>query len=268
MSAAGPPQGANRAPSGVGVHTTAAGSRQRDDTHGDEQPRIFDVSAIAFDLDGTLLDTIDDLAAAVNALLVELEHEPLPTAAIRTMVGKGMGNLVRRALAQARGVAPAAIDEATIDAALVRYQARYAAVLGRETRAYPGLHDGLARLKAMGFPLAIVTNKAARFVRPHLEQAGVAHHFGLIVGGDTLATRKPDAEPLLHVAAAFGIAPARLLMVGDSVNDVGAARAAGCPVVVLPYGYSEDSPVQNLEADAIVPTLTAVADRVRYVHDT
>ena len=230
--------------------------------------RIFEVSAIAFDLDGTLLDTIDDLAAAVNALLVELEHEPLPTPAIRTMVGKGMGNLVRRALAQARGVAPAAIDDATIDAALIRYQERYAAILGRETRAYPGMREGLARLKAMGLPLAIVTNKAARFVRPHLEHAGIAHYFGLVVGGDTLATRKPDPEPLLHVAAAFGVQPARLLMVGDSGNDVGAARAAGCPVVVLPYGYSEDLPVQNLEADAIVATLNAVADRVRYVHDT
>jgi phosphoglycolate phosphatase len=229
--------------------------------------RIFDVSAIAFDLDGTLLDTSDDLAAAVNGFLAELAHAPLPVSAIRAMVGKGMGNLVRRALAHARGVPPTAIDAATVDAALVRYQARYAAILGRETRPYPGMAEGLARLQAMGFPLAVVTNKAARFVRPHLEQARIAHYFGLIVGGDTLATRKPDAGPLLHVAAAFGIAPARLLMVGDSINDVAAARAAGCPVLVLPYGYSEDVPVQNLEADGIVPALTAVADRVRYVAD-
>lgn len=229
---------------------------------------IFEVSAVAFDLDGTLLDTIDDLASAVNGLLTEFGHEPLPTATIRTMVGKGMANLVRRALAQARHVAPESIDDATVNTALVDYQQRYAAVLGRGTRSYPGLAESLRRLKMMGFPLAVVTNKAARFVRPHLEQAHIAHYFGLIVGGDTLGKRKPDPAPLLHVASAFGIAPARLLMVGDSINDVAAARAAGCPVVVLPHGYSEGLPVQNLEADAIVPTLTAVADCIRYVHDT
>ena len=125
--------------------------------------------------------------------------------------------------------------------------------------------EGLRRLRAMGFPLAIVTNKTQRFVQPHLEHAGIADHFALVIGGDTLPTRKPAAGPLLHVAAAFGIAPARLLMVGDSVNDVEAARAAGCPVLVLPYGYNEGRPVQSLDADGIVPSLAAVADRVRRV---
>jgi phosphoglycolate phosphatase len=162
-------------------------------------------------------------------------------------------------------VAPAVIDDATLDAALARFQERYAAILGRETTPYPGMAEGLARLSAMGFPLAVVTNKAARFVEPHLVQANIAQHFALVVGGDTLPTRKPEAGPLLHVAAAFGIRPARLLMVGDSINDVAAARAAGCPVLVLPYGYNEGEPVQNLDADGIVPTLIAVADRVRYV---
>ena len=227
--------------------------------------RTFEVSAIAFDLDGTLLDTIHDLAAAVNALLVDEGYEPLPKDELRTMVGKGMANLVQRALARASGVPAAAIDDATLRAALARYQERYAAILGRETTPYPGIAEGLARLSAMGFALAIVTNKAARFVEPHLVHAGIAQYFALVVGGDTLPTRKPAAGPLLHVAAAFGVPPARLLMVGDSINDVAAARAAGCPVLVLPYGYNEGEPVQNLDADGIVPTLTAVADRVRYV---
>ncbi len=227
--------------------------------------KVFAVRAIAFDLDGTLLDTIHDLAAAVNALLAEEGYEPLAKDELRAMVGKGMANLVQRALARAGGVPPAAIDDATLRAALGRYQERYAAVLGRETRPYPGMAEGLARLAAMGFPLAVVTNKAARFVRPHLEHAGIAHLFALVVGGDTLPTRKPDAGPLLHVAAAFGIAPAQLLMVGDSINDVAAARAAGCPVLVLPYGYNEGEPVQNLDADGIVPSLAEVADRVRLV---
>jgi phosphoglycolate phosphatase len=227
--------------------------------------RTFEVSAIALDLDGTLLDTIHDLADAVNALLAEEGRGPLPQDAVRAMVGKGMANLVQRALALARGVAPEAIAEAEVRAVLPRYQAHYAAVLGRGTLAYPGIVEGLDRLSAMGFPLAIVTNKAARFVQPHLEHAGIAHHFALVIGGDTLPTRKPAAGPLLHVAAEFGIAPARLLMVGDSINDVAAARAAGCPVLVLPYGYNEGLPVHELEADGIVPSLAAVADCVRYV---
>jgi len=227
--------------------------------------RLFDVSAIAIDLDGTLLDTIHDLTAAINASLAELGHPPLPKETIRALVGKGMANLVRRSLALARGVSADAIGDGAVEDALARYQRHYAAILGRETRPYPGIGEGLDRLRSMGFRLAVVTNKATRFVQPHLAQAGIEHCFALVIGGDTLPTRKPAAGPLLHVAAAFGIPPARLLMVGDSVNDVQAARAAGCPVLVLPYGYNEGAPVQSLDADGIVSSLTAVVDRVRYV---
>lgn len=226
---------------------------------------VIAVRAIAFDLDGTLLDTIHDLASAVNALLEELGHAALPKAEIRDMVGKGMATLVRRALARATGVSPAAIEDGEVASALAAYQRHYAARLGRETKAFPGLTETLTRLRSMGFPLAIVTNKATRFVRPHLERAGIAGYFAQVVGGDDLPAKKPDPAPLLHVAAAFGIAPAQLLMVGDSGNDVAAARAAGCPVLVLPYGYSEGTPVQSLDADGIVPSLLAIPDRVRLI---
>ena len=230
-------------------------------------PRI-DVSAIAFDLDGTLLDTIHDLAAAVNALLAELGHPPLAQDVIGTMIGKGMANLVRRVLALATAVSPAAVDDSEVKDALVRYQAHYASRLGRETRAFPGMADGLARLCAMGVPLAIITNKATRFVRPHLAQAGIERFFAVVIGGDDLPTKKPDPGPLLHAAEVFGIPPCRLLMVGDSANDVAAARGAGCPVLVVPYGYREGMPVHELEADGIVASIHAVADRVRYVTPT
>jgi phosphoglycolate phosphatase len=232
------------------------------------EPRVFEVGAVAFDLDGTILDTIHDLAAAVNALFAELGYAPLPKATIRDLVGKGMPNLVRRALALANGVSPEAIEDAEVKDALGRYQEHYASQLGRETLPYPGAVEGLERLAAMGLPLAVVTNKATRFVAPHLEHAGIAHHFSLLIGGDSLPSRKPDPGPLLHVAAAFGVPPAQLLMVGDSVNDAQAARAAGCPVLILPYGYNEGTPVQALDADGIVPSLAAVADRVRPVPKT
>ncbi len=222
----------------------------------------FAVSAIAFDLDGTLLDTVHDLASAVNALLADLGHGPLPKGAIREMIGAGMPTLVRRALAGATRVAPEAIGEAELAAALVRYQAHYAASLGRETRVFPGMREGLERLTAKGFPLAVVTNKATRFVRPHLEHARILQFFAVIVGGDDLPAKKPDPAQLRHVAARFGVRCSRLLMVGDSGNDVAAARAAGCPVVVVPYGYNEGRPVQALEADGIVSSLAEVADLV------
>jgi phosphoglycolate phosphatase len=230
-------------------------------------PRI-DVGAIAFDLDGTLLDTIHDLAAAVNALLAELGYPPLAKDVVGALIGKGMANLVRRVLALATDVSPAAVDDGEVKDALLRYQAHYASRLGRETRLFPGMVEGLSRLAARGIPLAVITNKATRFVRPHLVQAGIERFFTAVIGGDDLPTKKPDPGPLLHAAALFGIPPRRLLMVGDSANDVEAARGAGCPVLVVPYGYREGMPVHDLKADGIVASVDAVADRVRFVAPT
>ena len=248
MNATKPSRGANCARTGAGAAV----------------PRI-DVGAIAFDLDGTLLDTVHELAAAVNALLAELGYPPLAKDVVGTMIGKGMANLVRRALALATNVSPAAVDEGEVKDAMLRYQAHYASRLGHETRLFPGMVEGLTRLSTMGIPLAVITNKATRFVRPHLVRAGIEHYFAVVIGGDDLPTKKPDPGPHLHAAAMFGIRPCRLLMVGDSANDALAARAAGCPVLLLPYGYSEGVPVQDLDVDGIVPTLETVADRVRYV---
>jgi phosphoglycolate phosphatase len=248
MNAAKPSRGGNCARTGAGTAV----------------PRI-DVGAIAFDLDGTLLDTVHELAAAVNALLAELGYAPLAKDVVGAMIGKGMANLVRRALALATDVSPAAVDDGEVKDAMLRYQAHYASRLGHETRLFPGMVEGLARLSTMGIPLAVITNKTTRFVRPHLVRAGIEHYFAVVIGGDDLPTKKPDPGPLLHAAAMFGIRPCRLLMVGDSANDVEAARGAGCPVLVVPYGYREGMPLQDLDADGIVASIHAVADRVRYV---
>ncbi len=221
---------------------------------------VFDVDAVAFDLDGTLLDTVHDLAAAVNLLLADLGHPPLHAVTVRDLVGKGMASLVRKAMLRSRGRAP---DDAELAVLLPRYQAHYENLLGHETEAFPGLLEMLARLKAEGFRLAVVTNKATRFVRPHLDKAGILGYFDAIVGGDDAHAKKPDPAPIVMAAQRLGVPVTHMLMVGDSVNDAQAARAAGCPVVLLPHGYNEGEPVHGLDCDGIVPSLAAVADCVR-----
>ena len=224
------------------------------------ESHVFAVDAVAFDLDGTLLDTVHDLAAAVNLLLGELGLSPLPVDAVRSMVGKGVADLLTRALTRARGAPPRDGEVADL---LPRYGEGYASILGRQTQLFPGVVAGLERMRDAGFALAVITNKASRFVQPHLTHAGIAGYFATVVGGDDAVAKKPDAAPLLLAAARLGVVAARMLMIGDSVNDVAAARAAGSPVLVVPYGYNEGAHVQTLAADGIVDSLDAVADRIR-----
>jgi len=210
------------------------------------------IRAAMIDLDGTLLDTIADLNVATNEMRVALNLAPLPEARVRAFIGKGLAKLVKRALTDDFDGEPDAALFARGDAV---FHACYAAVNGRHTTVYPGVREGLAALQAMGLPLACVTNKAVRYARPLLVQQGLADFFGLLVGGDTLPVRKPDPGPLLHACRHFGVAPAAMLMVGDSHNDVEAARAAGCPVFCVSYGYSEGVDVRTLGVDAIVDSL-------------
>ena len=223
--------------------------------------RVFAVDAVAFDLDGTLLDTVHDLAAAVNLMLVELHLAPLPVDAVRDFIGKGIENLIGKVLTRVRGTPP---REGEVIALLPLFQQCYASVLGRQTRLFPGVRIGLERLAADGFKLAVITNKTTRFVQPHLEHAGIAHYFEVVIGGNDAAAKKPHAAPLLLAAARMGVPAPRMLMVGDSANDVDAARAAGSPVLVVPYGYNEGMPVQTLAADGIVDSLDVIADWIKH----
>ena len=191
----------------------------------------FPVRAVAIDLDGTLLDTVHDLAVAVNLMLARLGLRAIAKDSVRNMVGRGLPDLIQRVLSHAGSRPP---DEAEQTRALAVYEDCYASVLGRETVAFPGVAEGLEQLASAGFGLACVTNKAARFTRMHLDKAGIAHYFSLVVSGDSLAAKKPDPLPLQHIARHFGVAPKRLLVLGDSANDTQAARAAGCPVLCVP----------------------------------
>jgi phosphoglycolate phosphatase len=214
------------------------------------------VKGVTLDLDGTLLDTIPDLAAATNCMLEELGRPPLDLELIRTFVGKGIPRLVERALA---GDIDGRADAELMARALPIYEKHYVALNGRHTTIYPGVREGLDQLRSRGLPLACVTNKSGRFTLPLLEHVGFAPYFESVVSGDTLPRKKPDPDPLLHACAALDIAPRDMLMIGDSLNDTQAARAAGCPVFCVTYGYNEGHDVRDLDTDAIVESLTEVA---------
>lgn len=219
-------------------------------------PLARGIAAVMIDLDGTLLDTVPDLAAAAKRMLAALGLPARTQDEIRSYIGKGIPNLVQRCLAASAGGARA---EALQAEALALYYEFYAEESGRRTAIYPGVLDGLAQFRALRLRLACVTNKAARFTVPLLEHMGLAPWFELVVSGDTLARKKPDPLQLVHICAAFALAPAKVLLIGDSVNDALAARAAGCPVLCVSYGYNEGGDVHNLDCDAIVSSLSEAA---------
>ena len=204
------------------------------------------------DLDGTLADTIPDLAEAANMMLRELDRPGLERELLRTFIGKGIPKLVERSLA---GSLEGSVPAALLARALPIYERCYAEVNGKHTVIFPGVSEGLRTLRAMQLPLACVTNKAERFTLALLEHLQLARCFEQVIAGDTLPQKKPDPQPLLHACRGFGIAPGDMLMIGDSVNDVEAARAAGCPVFCVSYGYNEGRDVRELDVDAIVASL-------------
>jgi phosphoglycolate phosphatase len=218
--------------------------------------RRFQVAAVIIDLDGTLLDTAPDLVAAANATLADFALPPLPAAQIVSYVGKGAEVLVHRALTgQIEGRAEAKL----FAAAYARFLLHYHEHNGHNSTPYPGVRDGLLAMRSKGLRLACVTNKPQAFTEPLLQSSGLAEFFEAVVSGDSLERRKPDPMQLLHVAQQFALTPAQVLAVGDSVNDALAARAAGMPVVAVPYGYNEGRPVAELDVDAIVSGLDVLS---------
>ena len=220
------------------------------------------ISAVALDLDGTLVDTAGDIAAAVDATLVALGHAPVGAATVRGFIGQGVAHLLRSALARSAGVEPASD---ALDRARAIFDQAYLAGLARQTTLYPGAGEGLAALHAGGFPLACVTNKPERFTLPLLRQLRLESYFALVVSGDTLPVKKPDPGQLLHVSARLGARPDRLLLVGDSIHDLHAARAAGCPMFCVTYGYTPDPAGLARQADGALSSLVDAVGRIARV---
>lgn len=208
--------------------------------------------AAIVDLDGTLVDTLGDFTAALDEMLQGLQLPQVPAATVARFIGKGSEHLIRETLAHVG--APAAL----YPQAWELYQHAYRGLNGRWARVYPGVEEGIARLRAAGLRLACLTNKPGEFARDLLAAKGLDGAFEVVFGGDAFERRKPDPLPLLRTCAALGTAPAATLMIGDSRNDAAAARAAGCPVVLVTYGYNHGEPVRRVEADAYLDSLEEI----------
>ena len=242
----------------------------------------FDVDAAIVDLDGTLVDTLDDFVLALNRMLADLplpyQDQQVDRATVARLLGKGSENLIKSVLSlaiQAQTATDkvallsscAAWPEAELDAAALEplfdqawpsYQHHYQAVNGQHATVYPGVEAALAYLKAQGLKLACLTNKPTAFAQALLKAKRLAHFFQFIFGGDAFERKKPDPLPLLKTCAALGTVPGRTLMIGDSSNDAQAARAAGCPVLLVSYGYNHGLPVRAVDADAFTDSLQSL----------
>jgi phosphoglycolate phosphatase len=214
--------------------------------------------AVLLDLDGTLLDTAPDIAAAANAMLAEQGLAPLPAATVRDFIGSGIPKLVERCL-QAAGLPLAC---ARLEPALRSFGLHYQRLNGAASRPFPGVVAALEHLRAAKLKLACVTNKAAAFTLPLLQKSGLAPLLDAVVTADQVGRRKPDPEPCLHACHTLGAAPGETTMVGDSANDAQAARAAGCRVLLVSYGYSEGRDLRTIDCDGIVATLGEAAERL------
>ncbi len=212
------------------------------------------IKSVTIDLDGTLLDTIPDLAAAANGMMRELGRHEFPVDVVASFVGRGIPTLVARCLPDVHG------DELAHAQSI--FKRHYAIENGRNSQLFPGVLDGLMAFRKAGLPMAVVTNKAAAFTEPLLAAMNLAPFFAFAVSGDTLPEKKPHPMPLTHACERFGVAPVENLHIGDSKHDAHAARAAGCPVFLVPYGYNEGQPVQAGDCDAIVTSLVEAAHRV------
>jgi phosphoglycolate phosphatase len=210
----------------------------------------FDAAIV--DLDGTLVDTLGDFTAALNAMLADLALPAVDAPVVEGMVGKGSEHLVRAVLCHLGA------PDALYDRAFDGYQRHYETFNGRHSTVYAGAAEGLRLLRDRGLRLACLTNKPGAFARSLLAAKGLDAFFEVVFGGDAFERKKPDPLPLLKTCEALRSTPSRTLMVGDSSNDARAARAAGCPVVLVTYGYNHGEPVREVDADGFLDTLAAL----------
>jgi phosphoglycolate phosphatase len=205
--------------------------------------------AVVFDLDGTLVDSAGEIAEALARTFAAFSLEPLARAEVETMIGRGVRVLLERALAKRPGHG---ID---VDDAVAAFETHYAQTVGRDATLFDGALEALQALSTRGIPLGVVTNKPRFFTLQLLAQLGIDHHFRCVIAGDDGITRKPAGDMLVEAARRLACAPRETLMLGDSENDVAAAREAGCPVWCVRHGYNEGRAPETLGADRLLDSL-------------
>jgi phosphoglycolate phosphatase len=223
---------------------------------------IQGIEAVIVDLDGTMVDTLGDFEVALNRMLADFSLPPVDRAFIEATVGKGSEHLIRSTLEFIRKrpvahIPPArsAIESVAYSDAWESYQKHYLACNGQASDVYPGVREGLTALQARGLKMACLTNKPLAFAKPLLKAKGLDGFFSQVFGGDSFERKKPDPLPLLKTCEALGSLPKRTLMVGDSSNDAQAAHAAGCPVVLMTYGYNHGQDIRATQAQAHVSSM-------------
>lgn len=218
----------------------------------------FNPKLVLIDLDGTLVDSVPDLAYAVDHMMMALEMPQHGEKKVRQWVGNGIEKLVKRALTDDMDAEP---EEALFEQGLHIFKGSYAECNGRHSQLYDGVQEGLDWLKNQGFTVACITNKAQQFTMPLLESLGVLDYFELVVSGDSLPKKKPDPMPLLHSAAHFSITPSKALMIGDSMTDVKAARNAEFGAVIcVTYGYNHGIDIREANPDSVIDSFTQLPE--------
>ena len=220
----------------------------------------FSPQMVLIDVDGTLVDSVPDLAFCVDEMMRQLQMPVRGEAAVRNWVGNGVERLVRRSLVGQLDGEP---DETLFNQAYPVFLELYAENTSKRSVLYSGVKEGLDYLKSLGLSLGCVTNKAEQFTLPLLQDLGIHDNFQIIICGDTLAKKKPDPMPLLHAASHFKVKPENALMIGDSMSDVKAARAAGFKIICMSYGYNHGEDIRDYNPDAVIDSMAQLAELVR-----
>lgn len=218
---------------------------------------ISKIKLVVFDLDGTLIDSVPDLAYCIDRMMERLGRPPQGEERVRQWVGNGVERLVKRALTGEMDGEP---RDCELQEAYPVFLDLYCENTSKRSVLYPGVQEGLDYLRTAGYHLACVTNKAAQFTDPLVRDLGIKDYFGLVISGDSLPRRKPDPLPLLYAAQHFGVEPRESLMVGDSMSDVKAARAAKFTIVCVSYGYNHGVDIRLSQPDDIIDSLEELED--------
>ncbi|MCW8855237.1 MAG: phosphoglycolate phosphatase [Gammaproteobacteria bacterium] len=216
-------------------------------------------SMVLIDVDGTLVDSVPDLAFCVDEMMKQLDMPVRGEDVVRHWVGNGVERLVRRALINQLDGEP---DEALFQKAIPIFEALYAENTSKRSCLYPGVQEALDFLKTTGVRIGCVTNKASQFTLPILKDLGISGYFEMVLCGDELPRKKPDPMPLLHVAEKLGVKPEQSLMLGDSMSDVKAARAAGFDIICMSYGYNHGEDIRDYNPDAVVDSMDEIKDLI------